>query len=254
MNRKFVYVVLIPLFGLLALCFLCFALLFFSYLTNRTTGDIITEERDVEPFENIVFKGQGTLHLIQDNEYNVEVRTDENTMNKVIVDNTDDGLEIEYRRSSLWPFGPIFNNKELDIYITTPVLSNIKVEGAGKIQSDYFNTDEIILDLDGASKVNIDDLYANLVKINAAGASEINLSGAVQRQEIVFEGASSYSAYDLTSETATITLDGAGDAKVYVTDTLDVEINGAGKLVYKGNPEDVNKDIAGVGTVEEYSD
>jgi hypothetical protein len=46
---------------------------------------------------------------------------------------------------------------------------------------------------------------------------------------------------------------GAGDAKVFATQSLDADVSGAGSIIYKGNPADRNVSISGAGSVRESS-
>jgi hypothetical protein len=62
-----------------------------------------------------------------------------------------------------------------------------------------------------------------------------------------------YDAPDLGSRAAKVVICGGGDATVWVLDTLDVQINGAGRVSYYGSPA-VAEDISGAGTVTGLGD
>lgn len=253
MNKKFLFIVVFPALTILVSCFLCTILLLFAFFSNRQTGETITEDREIEVFEELTFKGYGTIHLTQGEKHAVAIQTDQNTIKKITTEVVNNKLAIDYKRSTLWPFGPIFSNGNINIYITVPNLRSIDVDGAGRLQSDYFNTEALMIDLNGASKLSLEDFYADNITITASGASEINLSGAVMNQSITVEGASSYQAYNLTSRNCSVSLTGASKAEVFVSEALDVKISGAGKVTYKGTPADIKQDINGVGTVEKFS-
>jgi hypothetical protein len=48
-----------------------------------------------------------------------------------------------------------------------------------------------------------------------------------------------------------LSLIGASDADVSVSDALDVSITGAGKLSYAGNPKSISKNILGAGSIRQ---
>jgi hypothetical protein len=66
-------------------------------------------------------------------------------------------------------------------------------------------------------------------------------------------GFGNYNAPDLQSQTASVRISGAGNAVIWVLDSLDVEISGAGNVEYFGSPE-VSKDISGAGKVTSRGD
>jgi hypothetical protein len=63
----------------------------------------------------------------------------------------------------------------------------------------------------------------------------------------------SYNAPDLESQEATVRIGGAGGATVWVRDTLDVTISGAGNVDYFGSPA-VTQDITGAGSITSRGD
>ena len=76
----------------------------------------------------------------------------------------------------------------------------------------------------------------------------IEIPGQVERQEIELKGFGNYNARDLESRTASVRISGAGNAVVWVLDTLDVTISGAGNVEYYGDPR-VTREISGAGKV-----
>jgi len=68
-------------------------------------------------------------------------------------------------------------------------------------------------------------------------------------QEINLSGFGNYSAGDLKSNTATVSVSGAGNATVWVAQSLNVHISGAGNVNYYGSPQ-VTQNISGVGNIK----
>ncbi|HEY3660129.1 MAG TPA: DUF2807 domain-containing protein, partial [Candidatus Udaeobacter sp.] len=78
---------------------------------------------------------------------------------------------------------------------------------------------------------------------------QISLDGTVDRLLVDMTGASQLVADRLQAKTAEISITGAGDAEIAVTDTLSAVITGAGKVTYSGNPPTIKKQITGAGTI-----
>jgi len=88
------------------------------------------------------------------------------------------------------------------------------------------------------------------LKLESSGASSINVEGSVTNLEADFSGACSLDAKDLHTETAKISLSGAGSVDVTVTESLNASISGAGTVTYGGNPKTVEKNVSGLGKIQ----
>ena len=86
--------------------------------------------------------------------------------------------------------------------------------------------------------------------MDTSGAAKITLDGAVNGLTASMTGASKLLASSLRTQTTELSVTGAGDAEVWVTDTLTVAIKGAGKVTYAGNPKTVKQDISGAGKIQ----
>lgn len=87
------------------------------------------------------------------------------------------------------------------------------------------------------------------LKLTSTGAASFSIGGAVTHLEADLTGACKLTASSLETQEADLTLVGASEAEVNVTDRLKVSVAGASSLTYSGNPKTVDKDIAGVGTI-----
>ena len=104
------------------------------------------------------------------------------------------------------------------------------------------------LELDGLGKVTADNLSGETLTVQLDGAGGITVSGEVDRQTVEIDGAGSYDAADLQSKEAVVKHSGAGLAVVQVSDQLDAIISGIGTVEYIGDPQ-VTKDVSGLGSV-----
>lgn len=133
-------------------------------------------------------------------------------------------------------------------YLTVKSLKSINASGAVSIKSpDVIKGSRLDIEVSGASvldlEINVDDLY-----LEASGACVLTLEGRAKEQEVKTSGATTYSAYDLESEVADIRVNGAGTAKVNVSQKLDVRASGASSVRYRGNPS-VNSDSSGASSI-----
>jgi len=86
-----------------------------------------------------------------------------------------------------------------------------------------------------------------------SGAGNIHISGIAGAQKLSLSGIGNYNTQDLKSTSASVSLSGAGNAMIWVTDALDVHISGAGSVEYYGHPI-ITKEISGVGSLDPKGD
>jgi hypothetical protein len=77
----------------------------------------------------------------------------------------------------------------------------------------------------------------------------VTLDGAVDELVANMTGASDLRAEALQTKIAELSVTGAGDARVAVSNTLKVSITGAGKVEYIGNPPHIEREITGAGSI-----
>ena len=106
-------------------------------------------------------------------------------------------------------------------------------------------------ELTGGIHLTASRLSGDKLKLESEGAAEITVEGAVAKLEANLTGASKLNATSLQAQNATLSLIGASDADVSVSDALDVSITGAGKLSYAGNPKSISKNILGAGSIRQ---
>lgn len=97
-----------------------------------------------------------------------------------------------------------------------------------------------------AGDVRIGSLTVEELAVYLNGAGNVEVAGQVVEQGVFFNGFGVYRAAKLESQRAVVEVNGAGSVTLWVTDTLDVRISGAGNVEYYGDPE-VTKNISIVG-------
>jgi hypothetical protein len=80
------------------------------------------------------------------------------------------------------------------------------------------------------------------------GAGTLTLSGTADNLNVSMSGFGSFQAADLQTQTAKVSIDGAGSATVWAEKSLTAKISGAGSISYYGSPT-VSKSVDGVGSV-----
>ena len=81
--------------------------------------------------------------------------------------------------------------------------------------------------------------------------SKIKLSGETTREEINLSGAGSLEAFELESSDCEVSISGIGGAEVDVKDRLVAKISGMGGIQYRGSPNEIRREVSGIGKIKE---
>lgn len=103
--------------------------------------------------------------------------------------------------------------------------------------------------VDGAVHAALRRLDSEALDLDMSGASKIEASGQCGKAVIHLSGVGSLDAHDLKCDEVDITVDGAGNAKVYAAKHLNVKISGLGHVTYGGQPAKVERSITGLGNL-----
>jgi hypothetical protein len=204
------------------------------------------EKREISGVKELSVSDPFAVEIRIGNQESLEIEIDEDYMDDVITEVRGGRLFIKMRNQS---GRKSYRLRETPrVYLTVKSLKAINASGAVTIKSkDIIKGSRLDIEVSGASvldlEINVDDLY-----LQASGASVLTLEGRAKVQEVKTSGATTYSAYELESEVADIRVNGAGTAKVNVSQTLDVRAAGASSIRYRGNPS-VNSDTSGASSV-----
>lgn len=144
------------------------------------------------------------------------------------------------------------DEESLTVETDDNLMQYIETEVRGGTLELGFTEDDILLDPSDSIifRLSLIDLAA----LDSSGAGKFEIEKLeTDRLEITLNGLGNYDAPDLESQTATVRVPGAGSVAIWVLNTLDVTINGAGSVEYYGSPH-VTQDISGVGKLTSRGD
>src|SRR5213595_1330990 len=187
----------------------------------RGNGHLITEQRKVDPFVNVETGGAFRVEW-HSGAPSASITVDENLMQYGEMEVRDRVLHVRTTRS-------VRPTHSIKLDLTSSAL-----EGAS---------------FSGASRLNAHQLSGAKFYLETTGASNVTLDGAVDELVANLTGASDLRAESLQTKVAEVSVTGAGDARVAVSDTLKVSITGAGKVEYIGNPPHLEREITGAASI-----
>jgi hypothetical protein len=185
------------------------------------------------------------LEIIQDDQESLALEDDDGQLAEVDV--TMDGGTVRIKsknRSTNW-------KRSVKGVMHLKRIESIHLAGTGSITSASIRADDLKATISGSGKVRLRRLDAKDVRVVVSGSGNVDLgSGRVDNLAVTVSGAGDVHAGKLRSDGGKVAISGAGNATVWPEKTLDVRITGVGTVRYFGDPQIVERHVAGVGSVK----
>ncbi len=209
-------------------------------------GSIGSEVLFAPAFDGIRAKGSFNVFIEHGAEQEVRAVGHQNIIDRLQLDLVGDILNIDLQSDC-------YRDYELAIYITTPSIEKVFLDGSGDIDiSPMDNESDLFLEINGSGRIDFDEFAGvnNLdVRIDGSGT----VTGFADFPDLIdlnidIEGSGDYRGFDVITESCEIQISGSGNCQVHVTENLDVVIEGSGSVYYKGDPL-ITADITGSGEI-----
>ncbi len=250
-----------------------------SYANAQITGNgnIVQKEREVQPFTSIETSNGWDLVLTQGNTYSMIIETDENLVNEVKTEVRNGTLRIysdarilrSHKRKIHLTFKELNSIKASggsDVSAETTIKTenfeinlsggsdlnklNLQAEaltgnfsGGSDVKMSFESVNNVEMEASGGSDIILNNISGETFKLTLHGGSDAILEGNTGRLMITASGGSDISANNLEVKDCVLDLSGSSDAKMNITGTLDVTLNGGSDLLCKGNPRITNRNI-----------
>jgi len=225
--------------------------------SSDSTGNVVTKEMDFTDFTNVEVGYAFKVEITHSDSYRVTI-----TASKKLFDHIDVAKSGNTLKISLKPLHFRFQLRPtLEARIAMPTLNKLRLAGATKGTVRGFSSQEDFdLNLSGASRLDIDmeageakfeisgasrlsgNMKAGDAEFILSGASRAELSGSANNAVLSAWGASKLDLSHFALNDTSANLKGASKAALQVNGKLDLDLSGASKLNYTGNPtlRDIN--------------
>ncbi|RPE13041.1 DUF2807 domain-containing protein [Chitinophaga lutea] len=238
--------------GLSAWLLLCLLAIFGFILTGcvkenvHGSGRVITEERAVERFEDLILDGPLEVRLKQGLHRPVVIEAEDNVMRFVETVSSGPTLRIKIRNNvNLKRF------KTIRVYVESEKYRKVVFSGSGSITgngTDTIRATYFGLEINGSANASL-RVDANEVRTGIYGSGDVSLIGRGDEYSSEISGSGNIEAAGLQTVNANIRISGSGDHHIWVTNRLDGRISGSGDIRYKGTPATVNSSVTGSGKI-----
>ncbi len=191
--------------------------------TVNGDGQRTSQRRSVPCFGEIVVEAGVDLVIRQGGDCGVAIDADSNLIPLIATEVSGGRLTVSTTRS-------FQSQGRIRVEATTPQLTRVDVQAA--------------------SDVRLVSIDASSLAIRFSGSGDVSGDGRVGRLDVVVDGSGDIRLGRLRADHVSLRIRGAADAEVYAGQSLRVDLEGAGDVVYFGNPGHVEKNITGAGDVE----
>lgn len=202
-------------------------------LAQKTgSGNVSGNNFEVAAFTGVNVGGAFNVVLIQADEYQVYVETDDNLFNEISVDVKDGVLHLSSKN--------IRKATKLEAIVSAPEYHFIEASGAAKVEAETVLSSEMLrIKASGASNVAL-EIVVDVLKTDLSGASRAKLWGKVATiHQANMSGASRLLAQDLETAETSVKASGASNANVFALHKLSGSLSGASKVHYDHIPDEV---------------
>jgi hypothetical protein len=224
------------------LLFALFALTACTGLTIQGEGNMTTESRDVEGFDEVDVCCGMRLVVAQGEGYSLEIQGLASVLPEIRTRVDGSRLVVDVDD---FPLGIVTIEGPVTVYVTAPEFTALSSSGGGRIEASKLDAERLALDLSGGGRAAIESLVADELTVGLSGGSQMELAGRVDTQEIDASGGSKFLASDLQSAEARVDASGGGRAELWVTDSLDVSASGGSQIEYYGGPQVISDTSGG---------
>jgi len=189
-------------------------------------GERITQTRSVAPFDRLEIADNVDVEVVAGDGREVEVYGGEDVLDRVETTSQGGLLRIDVR--------------DRGIVIGDDPLGDVRVRVAASALD--------LVKIGSTADVDLGELALPELVLEIQGTGDVRASGNADKLTATIQGAGDAELSELAVRTATVVVQGAGEANVNVSERLDVTVQGAADVTYRGDPV-VIKDIDGAGEV-----
>ncbi len=213
----------------------------------KSTGKIITQERNLNSFKSIFIEDKIDVYITQDSIFKVEVEAGKNLQSLIKTKVDGETLRIQNDNKCNWVRG---YKHSIKVFIHAPYFKYIENAGVGTIESlNMITQNEISVRTSNSGDLNL-KVNTDKIMISTHGNGDIYLTGNTIKLESSCVGTNFLYASDLIISNYAY-LYTSSIVNSYVTapenGLMDVQIARDGNVYYKGNPSQINLNRIGKG-------
>lgn len=223
--------------------------------SKKLSGEIVTQDRSVKGFDKIVIDGCPTVYYVQGTKTSVVVKADKALIKNIKTTANGSTLSISYEDdtniSSFVFGGSIDMDDAMKIYVTSPDITSVTLNGSGDFKSEKkVDTDNMDITLKGSGDIDFKSLICDNLSTTLVGSGDIDIKQAdALKADMQLVGSGDMDINLANTKTTNIVLKGSGDIKIGFDNcnAVSSQLMGSGDITLKGDVKSLNRDEIGSG-------
>jgi hypothetical protein len=184
------------------------------------------QTRTVAPFTSIANAGPISVRIEVGKAQSVIVSGNDDLVGDLLTDVSGGELQLHMRHESMqWNS----HHDSLHVTITLPQLTAFTMGGAGE--------------------TTITHMSGDTLSVRFGGAGSLKAEGTVKNFKLNVGGVGSIDTRELHADNVDVNVGGVGHVKVWAGKRIDASVGGVGSLTYYGEPNEVNTNGGGLGSI-----
>ncbi len=212
--------------------------------TERGSGNVIKETRPVSGFTSIALTCAGDVTLTQGDADSLVIEAEDNILPLLVSEVQGTQLVLKTQPNTSYT-----TTRGVHFIITVKDLSAIQSSASGNVDAGEIKTGSFNMVLNGSGNVTLAGLQASSLTVEVTGSGNADVrAGQADQLTASLHGSGNFTAPNLASQTAQVTVTGSGMARVWAKTSLSASLTGSGDLEYFGSPA-VTQNVTGSGRV-----
>ncbi|MBC8120130.1 MAG: DUF2807 domain-containing protein [Burkholderiaceae bacterium] len=144
-----------------------------------------------------------------------------------------------------------WDSDKMRIEVQARDLTRVTISGAGDFRAPTsMRVGQLVVLISGAGSARFDQLSAETLSFQIAGAGDGHVAGSTKDLTLKISGHGEFRGEDLRSERADVSVSGVGEARIWAVQELRIAVSGAAQIDYWGAPT-VKRSVSGAAKVIE---
>jgi hypothetical protein len=213
------------------------------------SGQIITEERDIAGFTEVISGGDFEVYVNQADEFSVEVVAYENLLPIIETYISGNSLIIETKNNSCYKSG-----QPIKVYVSLPELELLELNGSGKLIAGVTEGEYLECGNNGSGYLSVDTVYMDYFYLSNSGSGHIEVERIYSDEvSLVQSGSGTIDTGEVSEpEEVTIKHSSSGNIRSIVVGGLNVNaiLSGSGRIDLSGDVQKVDYTLNASGRID----
>ncbi|MFM1807960.1 MAG: hypothetical protein RLZZ242_685 [Bacteroidota bacterium] len=221
-----------------------------AFLLALTQMSAAQEQKniDLDAYDELMVGGDFKVIISEELSGSLRLEGPKDAIDEVSVTLRNQKLRIEKKKSSYWMnFGK--GSERVTVTVPSTAFKGIYLSGSGNLSGAIQAAHDLKVVVSGSGSIESDIQNAHSVHASVSGSGDLELTGSCDTLTLQIAGSGNIHAEALTAKVVEAKIAGSGNGRIHVSERLSASIAGSGNLTYSGNPNKVDKSVAGSGRI-----